>query len=128
MNGFSTTTRIASLSCWTRGRRHERELGVGNRLLGAENRLRANAREIRERNDIEVPDASAQLEAWELFDVPANQTRRCPHFSVEMETGTGKTYVYLRSSSSCRGATDFPSSSLWCPALPSVKACSKTWR
>src|SRR6185295_2744414 len=23
-------------------------------------------------------------------------TRHCPHFSVEMETGTGKTYVYLR--------------------------------
>ena len=22
--------------------------------------------------------------------------RLCPHFSVEMETGTGKTYVYLR--------------------------------
>ncbi len=24
------------------------------------------------------------------------QSRGCPHFSVEMETGTGKTYVYLR--------------------------------
>jgi type III restriction enzyme len=31
-----------------------------------------------------------------LFDVPANHARACPHFSVEMETGTGKTYVYLR--------------------------------
>ena len=72
------------------------ELGVGNRLLVAEDRLRANAREIQERNDIEMPDAGAALEAWELFDIPANQTRRCPHFSVEMETGTGKTYVYLR--------------------------------
>jgi type III restriction enzyme len=72
------------------------ELGVGNRLLVAEDQLRANAREIQERNDIEVPDPSAPLEAWEFFDVPANQTRRCPHFSVEMETGTGKTYAYLR--------------------------------
>ena len=26
----------------------------------------------------------------------ANAPRLCPHFSVEMETGTGKTYVYLR--------------------------------
>ena len=42
------------------------------------------------------PTRSAALEAWELFDGPANQARRCPHFSVEMETGTGKTYVYLR--------------------------------
>lgn len=41
-------------------------------------------------------DPATPLEAWELFDVPANQVRLCPHFSVEMETGTGKTYVYLR--------------------------------
>ena len=47
-------------------------------------------------NDIEVADPAAALEAWELFDGPANQARPCPHFSVEMETGTGKTYVYLR--------------------------------
>jgi type III restriction enzyme len=25
-----------------------------------------------------------------------SETHRCPHFTVEMETGTGKTYVYLR--------------------------------
>lgn len=25
-----------------------------------------------------------------------NETHRAPHFTVEMETGTGKTYVYLR--------------------------------
>jgi len=72
------------------------ELGVGNRLLVAEDRLRTNAREIQEHNDIEVTDASVPLEAWELFDIPANRHRLCPHFSIEMETGTGKTYVYLR--------------------------------
>ncbi|MCZ7571387.1 MAG: DEAD/DEAH box helicase family protein [Ardenticatenaceae bacterium] len=72
------------------------ELGVGNRLLLAEERLAANTRTIQVRNDIEVADPAAALEAWELFDGPANQARRCPHFSVEMETGTGKTYVYLR--------------------------------
>jgi type III restriction enzyme len=66
------------------------ELGLGNRLLLAEERLRENLRLIQARNDIEVPDAAAQPEAWDLGD------RRCPHFSVEMETGTGKTYVYLR--------------------------------
>ncbi len=31
-----------------------------------------------------------------MFDAPANIAAACPHFSVEMETGTGKTYVYLR--------------------------------
>ncbi len=72
------------------------ELGVGNRLLLAEEKLRANARIVQTRNDIDVPDPAAELEAWELFDPAANASRHCPHFSVEMETGTGKTYVYLR--------------------------------
>jgi len=72
------------------------ELGVGNRLLLAEEKLRENLRGIQERNDIEVPDPSAPPEGWKLFDAPAGRDRACPHFSVEMETGTGKTYVYLR--------------------------------
>jgi type III restriction enzyme len=72
------------------------ELGEGNRLLVAEDKLRDNLRAIQGRNDIEIADPVAAPEAWVLFDTPANLTRRCPHFSVEMETGTGKTYVYLR--------------------------------
>ena len=72
------------------------ELGAGNQLLVAEDKLLANTRGLQTRNDIEVADLKAALEAWELFDGPANRSRHCPHFSVEMETGTGKTYVYLR--------------------------------
>lgn len=72
------------------------ELGIGNRLLLSEEKLRENLRIVQARNDIEVNNVEASPEAWELFDVPANQSRQCPHFSVEMETGTGKTYVYLR--------------------------------
>src|SRR5712691_13515705 len=72
------------------------ELGAGNRLLLAADKLLANTRAIQTRNDIEVADPAAPLEGWDLFDGPANQSRLCPHFSVEMETGTGKTYVYLR--------------------------------
>jgi len=72
------------------------ELGLGNRLLLAEDKLRENLRTVQTRNDIEVLDPAVAPEAWELFDGPANQPRACPHFSVEMETGTGKTYVYLR--------------------------------
>ncbi len=76
---------------------HDRtELGLSNRLLLAADKLRDNLRVIQTRNDIEVADTTTTPEAWELFDAPANQARRCPHFSVEMETGTGKTYVYLR--------------------------------
>ena len=72
------------------------ELGLGNRLLLDESKLRSNTRVIQTRNDIEVSNEAATLEGWELFDAAANAPRLCPHFSVEMETGTGKTYVYLR--------------------------------
>jgi len=72
------------------------ELGIGNRLLLDEDRLRRNTRLVQMRNDIEVDDPEAPLEAWELLDAAANQMRRCPHFSVEMETGTGKSYIFLR--------------------------------
>ena len=65
-------------------------LGVGNGLLLAEDKLRENLRAVQMKNDIEVADPAASPEAWELVDGPADRVRTCPHFSVEMETGTGK--------------------------------------
>ena len=55
------------------------ELGMGNRLILLEEDILKNVRAIQEANDIEK--------------VAALQGR---DFSIEMETGTGKTYVYLR--------------------------------
>ena len=52
------------------------ELGAGNRLLLHDEKLRENTRNVQERDDIEVSEPTAELEAWELFDVPANQKRR----------------------------------------------------
>lgn len=72
------------------------DLGVGNQLLLDTEKLRENLRDVQTRNDIEVADPSQPLEGWAIFDEPAKAVRSCPHFSVEMETGTGKTYVYLR--------------------------------
>jgi type III restriction enzyme len=72
------------------------ELGVGNRLLLVEDSLLTNTRTVQAHNEIEVAEPKVPLEGWELFDTAANVSRQCPHFSVEMETGTGKTYVYLR--------------------------------
>ena len=51
----------------------------GNRLVISENQILENLQSIQKKNEINV---SSQLEGM--------------HFSVEMETGTGKTYVYLR--------------------------------
>lgn len=53
--------------------------GVANRLLISEEQMLANLQKVQEENEIAV---SSQL----------NGT----NFSIEMETGTGKTYVYLR--------------------------------
>ena len=51
----------------------------GNRLVISENQILENLQSIQKKNEINV---SSQLEGM--------------HFSIEMETGTGKTYVYLR--------------------------------
>ena len=54
-------------------------LGVGNNLLLSDEALLKNLHQIQERNDLEnIPELAGY------------------NFSVEMETGTGKTYVYLR--------------------------------
>jgi type III restriction enzyme len=55
------------------------ELGMGNRLTVPDEQILSNVHGIQEANDIEKVTA---LEGRE--------------FSIEMETGTGKTYVYLR--------------------------------
>ena len=57
----------------------ETVLGIGNRLTLPDDELLANLREVQRRNGL------AESDALESRD-----------FTVEMETGTGKTYVYLR--------------------------------
>ena len=53
------------------------ELGMGNQLLLNEENLRNNTRKVQHRNDIEIQNEAAPLEAWELYDAPANITRMC---------------------------------------------------
>jgi type III restriction enzyme len=55
------------------------EGGVGNRLSISEEQILKNVKEIQKKNELSVIE---KLDGM--------------HFSVEMETGTGKTYVYLR--------------------------------
>ena len=44
------------------------ELGLGNRLLLDDEKLRMNARGIQAANDIETPDEGSPLEAWQIHD------------------------------------------------------------
>jgi type III restriction enzyme len=56
------------------------ENGLGNRLTLSEEQILENVKSIQQRN--EIKDKVSELHGM--------------NFSVEMETGTGKTYVYLR--------------------------------
>lgn len=62
------------------------ERGIGNHLVLQPDRLLSNVQTVQEQNYIEK---SASLFA-------ADDDYAFPNFSIEMETGTGKTYVYLR--------------------------------
>ena len=57
----------------------QNELGIGNNLSLSNEQLLKNIHKIQDKNDI-----------------PPSQILQGMDFSVEMETGTGKTYVYLR--------------------------------
>jgi len=63
----------------------QNELGIGNNLLISDDQLLENVQNIQERNKIHpVPE----LQGKDFLNGM--------NFTVEMETGTGKTYVYLR--------------------------------
>src|SRR5690554_6092546 len=54
--------------------------GISNNLILSQEQILANLQAIQANNEITISDKLDSM-----------------HFSVEMETGTGKTYVYLRS-------------------------------
>jgi type III restriction enzyme len=62
--------------------------GIGNAGLKLDGLL-TRIRTVQEANGIEP--------SMKVVDYYGDkEDRQCPHFSIEMETGTGKTYVYLR--------------------------------
>src|SRR6056297_2446587 len=64
----------------------QNELGIGNQLSLSKSQILENVRAVQERNQIErVPE----LQGGDYINGM--------NFTTEMETGTGKTYVYLRS-------------------------------
>jgi type III restriction enzyme len=69
---------------------------LGNVLGITEAEMRGNVREVQARNQIADSGADTELSHWVIDDPINGLPRACPHFTVEMETGTGKTYVYLR--------------------------------
>jgi len=72
------------------------ELGCGNRLDLGTDALTENLRRVQERNGIGNGCADGGLLTTPSILGGADPRGGIPHFSAEMETGTGKTYVYLR--------------------------------
>ena len=68
---------------------------VDNRLVLDEAGLLQNLRTVQAANNV-PQDAALQFIEEKTETIVGKQTIRFPNFSVEMETGTGKTYVYLR--------------------------------
>ncbi len=73
------------------------EFVVGNKLMLEPDTIIANLHEIQTRNELTISEVATGATFPASF--PLDFSRRLQYgmnFSIEMETGTGKTYVYLR--------------------------------
>jgi type III restriction enzyme len=68
---------------------------IANRLDLDESAILANLRNVQDAGGI-TPEAKLETIEAEIETVSGAKQARFPNFSIEMETGTGKTYVYLR--------------------------------
>lgn len=81
------------------------EAGVGNNLTLTEEELLTNLNKVQKENDLREDEISGSIEKlWYNEDTSLkgvvegkSVVTEFPNYSIEMETGTGKTYVYLRS-------------------------------
>ncbi len=69
---------------------------VSNRLDLDNNTLLSNLRSVQKTNGLAIDDALKLSPEQQITTVDGELSRRYYNYSVEMETGTGKTYVYLR--------------------------------
>jgi type III restriction enzyme len=93
--GVQVTIQTSSADPLFAGTRQS-ELGLGNALLPDEATLLKNIHAIQERNDIDPSPSLHSVVGYGKAQASGLAPMGGLHFSVEMETGTGKTYVYLR--------------------------------
>ena len=87
------------------------DLGFGNRLTLLDDEILANLKDIQLRNGL-----------------PPSKSLETGDFTVEMETGTGKTYVYLRTIFELNKRYGFTNSSSSCRRWPSKRASTNPSR
>lgn len=93
---------------------------VSNRLDLDEETLLANLQKVQEAAGL-FPDPELLPTEQTLKVMEKEVQLRYYNFSVEMETGTGKTYTYLRTALELYRNTAYVSSSLSCRRLRSAK-------
>ncbi|MBN2405920.1 MAG: DEAD/DEAH box helicase family protein, partial [Coriobacteriia bacterium] len=89
---FDGQTRLEAIMSFTEGTLHA---AVANRIDLREADLLQNLRAVQRRSRIR-PDEHLECIEETIPTIGGSRQVRFPNFSVEMETGTGKTYVYLR--------------------------------
>lgn len=70
-------------------------VGSPNRLDISDDEILSNLKQVQQDNGIKTDD-KLQIITEEIETADGRKPARFPNFSVEMETGTGKTYVYVR--------------------------------
>lgn len=69
---------------------------IGNSLVLSEQQVLENLHNVQASNEIDAVGA-LQADRWMTKDQAGNEVEAfCPHFTIEMETGTGKTYTFIR--------------------------------
>ncbi len=72
------------------------DIGIGNAMRLSSELLLENVRAVQATNSIALSDSLEPLTHDYEAENGEKRTHSFPNFSIEMETGTGKTYVYLR--------------------------------
>lgn len=96
---------------------------VANQLLLTEDRLLGNLKVVQAEHNIPI-QPELLTTSFKLDDEALK--RKVPHFSVEMETGTGKTYVYLRSIFELNKTYGFTKFIIVVPSVPIREGTTKS--
>lgn len=100
---------------------------VSNRLDLDEETLLVNLQEVQETNGIEVDSALLPIEQ-SIQTVEGEVNLRYYNYSIEMETGTGKTYVYLRTALELYQKYGFRKYIVVVPSVPIREGVLKTFQ
>ena len=102
-------------------------LGSPNRLNLGDDDLLANLRRIQTDNGID-PSPELKSISEEIETAEGKQRVTFPNFSVEMETGTGKTYVYIRTALELNKLYGFRRFIIVVPSVAVKEGVLKTFR